>query len=47
MASPVAYESSWARGRIGAAAKAFATATATLIQAASVTYGVAVAMLDP
>ena len=29
MATPVAYESSWAEGQIGAVAKGYATATAT------------------
>ena len=37
MAAAVAYESSWARGQIGAAAAAYSTAIATGIRAMSVT----------
>ena len=47
MATPAIYGSFWARGRMGAAAVAYVTATAMLDLGPIVTYTVACATLDP
>ena len=46
-ATPAAHGGSQARGQIGAAAEAYARATATLDRAASATYTTAHVTLDP